>query len=113
MNRLAGKYGPIVVLAVPLVLSFSSGKDENGDIRGFFVERVRSEHELESKLQSIPDPAHAESNLRHLTSQPHRAGTEASHQVAEWLRDQYRSFGFDVRNCYVQRVDGGAARSEA
>jgi len=24
------------------------------------------------------------------------AGTEASHRVAEWLRDQYRSFGFDA-----------------
>jgi hypothetical protein len=53
MNRLAGKYGAIVVLAVPLVLSFSSGKDGNGDIHGFFAERVRSEHELESKLQSM------------------------------------------------------------
>ena len=24
------------------------------------------------------------------------AGTEASHRVAEWLRDQYRSYGFDA-----------------
>jgi N-acetylated-alpha-linked acidic dipeptidase len=96
MNRLARKYSAIVILAMPLLLPFASGKNGNGDIRGFFPERVKSEHELESKLQSIPDAAHAESNLRHLTSQPHSAGTEASHQVAEWLRDQYRSFGFEA-----------------
>jgi len=57
---------------------------------------VRAELELEQKFQGIPDAAHAESNLRHLTSEPHMAGTEASHKVAEWLRDQYRSFGFDA-----------------
>src|ERR1700730_9880362 len=96
MNRLARRYGAAVVLAIPLMLSFASDKATNGEIRGFFPERVTPERELESKLQAIPDAAHAESNLRHLTSQPHRAGTEASHQVAEGLRDQYRSFGFDA-----------------
>lgn len=96
MNRLARRYGAAVLLAIPLMLSFASDKAANGEISGFFPERVKPERELESKLQSIPDAAHAESNLRHLTNQPHRAGTEASHQVAEWLRDQYRSFGFDA-----------------
>jgi len=96
MTHLARRYGAIIVLAMPLVLSSAPGKDQNGDIRGFFPERAKSERALESKLQGIPDAARAESNLRHLTSQPHRAGTEASHQVAEWLRAQYRSFGFEA-----------------
>jgi N-acetylated-alpha-linked acidic dipeptidase len=47
-------------------------------------------------LRAIPDAAHAESNLRHITSEPHLAGTEGSHRLAEWLRDQYRSYGFDA-----------------
>jgi N-acetylated-alpha-linked acidic dipeptidase len=67
-----------------------------GGIRGFEPLRVAAEHELEQKLQGIPDPARAESNLRHLTSEPHMAGTESSHRVALWLRDQYREFGFDA-----------------
>src|ERR1700677_5247267 len=65
-------------------------------IRGFTKPRVEPERELEQKLRTIPDPARAESNLRHITSEPHMAGTEASHRVAEWLRDQYRSYGFDA-----------------
>jgi N-acetylated-alpha-linked acidic dipeptidase len=65
-------------------------------ITGFSPSRVAAERQLEQRLRGIPDPARAESNLRRLTSEPHMAGTEASHRVAEWLRDQYRSFGFDA-----------------
>ena len=63
---------------------------------GFRGARAETERQLEQKLQSIPDPTRAESNLRHLTREPHMAGTEASHRTAVWLRDQYRSFGFDT-----------------
>jgi N-acetylated-alpha-linked acidic dipeptidase len=65
-------------------------------IRGFAAPRVQPEQALERKFRSFPDAAHAERNLRHLTSEPHMAGTEGSHRVAEWLRDQYRSYGFDT-----------------
>jgi N-acetylated-alpha-linked acidic dipeptidase len=65
-------------------------------IRGFAAPRVETERALEQKLRAIPDAAHARNNLRHLTNEPHMAGTEGSHRVAEWLRDQYRSYGFDT-----------------
>ena len=66
------------------------------EIAGFSSSRAATEAQLEQKFLSIPDAARAESDLRHLTSAPHVAGTEASHRVAEWLRDQYRSYGFDA-----------------
>jgi N-acetylated-alpha-linked acidic dipeptidase len=84
---------------VAMILSLaaiSGGAQDTGGISGFAPARVAAERQLEEKLRAIPDAAHAESNLRHLTSEPHMAGTEASHRVAEWLRDQYRSFGFDA-----------------
>jgi N-acetylated-alpha-linked acidic dipeptidase len=68
-----------------------------GDLPGFLPAHTESERQLERKFRLIPDASHAEADLRHLTSQPHMAGTEASHRVAEWLRDQYRSFGFDTQ----------------
>jgi N-acetylated-alpha-linked acidic dipeptidase len=79
-----------------LVVTFSAGSQEVARIRGFRASRVQAELQLEQTLQGIPDATHAENNLRHLTSEPHMAGTEASHKVAEWLCDQYRSFGFDA-----------------
>jgi len=77
-------------------LAISGRQRTTTAIPGFFPTHSQAERELEERLRAIPDAAHAESNLRRLTSEPHRAGTEASHRVAEWLRDQYRSFGFDT-----------------
>jgi len=72
------------------------GAREMEGIAGFAATRVSGERQLEAKLKKIPDPVHAERNLRHLTSEPHMAGTEASRRVAEWLRNEYRSFGFEA-----------------
>jgi len=79
-----------------LSVAHSAGTRSNTGIRGFLPARVDAERALEQKLRSIPDAARAESDLRHLTSEPHMAGTEASHRVAEWLQEQYRSYGFDA-----------------
>jgi N-acetylated-alpha-linked acidic dipeptidase len=76
--------------------AISGGAQDTGGIPGFTPSRVAIERQLENKVRSIPDAAHAESNLRRITSEPHMAGTEANHRLAEWLRDQYRSFGFDA-----------------
>ncbi|MGH9745860.1 MAG: M28 family metallopeptidase [Candidatus Acidiferrales bacterium] len=96
MNRSLRGVGAAVVLLGFLGLSSATAQEENGGIRGFSPARVKSERELELKLRGFPDPARAESDLRRLTSQPHMAGTEASHKVAEWLRDQYRGYGFEA-----------------
>lgn len=66
-------------------------------IAGFSPARSAVEARLEQEFLAIPSAARAESNLRHLTASPHLAGTQASHRVAEWLRDQYQSFGFDAK----------------
>jgi len=56
-----------------------------------------AEAKLEADLQKIPSAKEAESHLRWITSNPHMAGTEGSHKVAEWLRAQYESYGFDAK----------------
>lgn len=87
----------MTVIAVVIASPTSGGRREDQAIRGFSPEHSATERALEQKLRDIPDPAHAESNLRQLTSEPHLAGTEASHRVALWLRDQYASYGFDAQ----------------
>ena len=66
-------------------------------MRGFLPSHTPTERKLEDRFQAIPDPTHIEADLRYLTSEPHLAGTEASHRVAEWLCDRYKSFGFDAQ----------------
>ncbi len=86
----------LAVLGCVLAVSFPLGAQDAHTLRGFAPNRVDAERQLEHKFRSIPDAAHAERNLRRITSEPHMAGTEASHRLAEWLRDQYRSYGFDA-----------------
>src|ERR1700733_4934728 len=87
-----------IVVGVFAFVHVVSGRaaQETTAIRGFLPSHAEDERQLEQKLQAIPEAAHAESDLRHLTSEPHMAGTEASHRVAEWLRDQFVSSGFDT-----------------
>jgi N-acetylated-alpha-linked acidic dipeptidase len=97
--RLSWRWLRGLLLSLYIILSplaLSSGAGESDSIRGFFPARAADERALEQKLRAIPDATHAEDNLRHITAEPHIAGTEASRRVAEWLRDQYRSFGFEA-----------------
>jgi N-acetylated-alpha-linked acidic dipeptidase len=98
MNHWLRWFGVVTIVTGSVLLSATATGGVAGDsgIRGFFPSHVEAERNLEQKLQAIPDAQRAEANLRHLTSEPHMASTEASHRVAEWLRDQYRSFGFDA-----------------
>jgi N-acetylated-alpha-linked acidic dipeptidase len=86
----------ILLLALTTTRAQDSAAPAPAAITGFAPSRVAGERQLEQKLRAIPDAAHAEANLRRLTSEPHLAGTDASRRVAEWLRDQYRSYGFDA-----------------
>ena len=100
MNRSVRHFGATAVLLLAAFLfgvAISGGAQNVAGLRGFRGSRADDERALEQRLQSIPDPARAEADLRYLTREPHMAGTEASHRVAEWLRDQYRSFGFDAQ----------------
>ncbi|MGC2420794.1 MAG: M28 family metallopeptidase [Candidatus Acidiferrales bacterium] len=86
----------IILAALLLPAYLTSQEKPLAPILGFSPAHTDAERQLETRLRAIPDAAHAEANLRHLTAEPHMAGTEASRRVAEWLRDQYRSFGFDA-----------------
>ena len=88
----------IVASVTALFFGVAAGRErqESSRLNGFSPARAEGERQLEQRFRAIPDSAHAESDLRRLTSEPHMAGTEASRRIAEWLRDQYRSFGFNA-----------------
>ncbi len=73
-----------------------NGPPATTGLRGFAQGRVAAQQELEKKLQLVPAPASAEKHLRALTAEPHMAGTEGSRRVAEYIRDQMRSYGLEA-----------------
>lgn len=98
MNRRASLIGLALALSGSIWVFAAGRTDQPGAeaITGFAPNHAEAERALEQNFRSVPDQAHSEAILRHLTSEPHMAGTEASHRVALWLRDQYRSLGFDA-----------------
>jgi N-acetylated-alpha-linked acidic dipeptidase len=92
-RRFLGAFSLALLFLVAVV---RGGAQDSEAMAGFAPSHVSEERSLEARLKKIPDPVHAESSLRHLTAEPHLAGTEASRRVAEWLRDEYRSFGFEA-----------------
>jgi N-acetylated-alpha-linked acidic dipeptidase len=71
-------------------------------IRGFTAEGARIEREWEAKLKALPDPARMREQMRLLSARPHHVGSAYDRQNAEWLRDQFRSYGWQAE---IERFD--------
>ena len=65
-------------------------------LRGFSPESSRIEREWEAKFRAIPDPARLRGTMQRLSARPHHVGSPYDKANAEWLRDQFRSFGWQA-----------------
>jgi N-acetylated-alpha-linked acidic dipeptidase len=50
----------------------------------------------ELEFRSIPEPARLREYVRHLSAEPHPVGSPAGKAAAEWMRDQFRSWGLEA-----------------
>lgn len=51
--------------------------------------------DVEKILVSAPNPDSYGKHLLHLTEEPHMAGTPRNRELAEYIRDRFREYGFD------------------
>jgi N-acetylated-alpha-linked acidic dipeptidase len=65
-------------------------------LRGFSPESSRIERDWEAKFRAIPDTARLRSMMQRLSARPHHVGSPYNKANAEWLRDQFRSFGWQA-----------------
>ena len=64
--------------------------------RGFTAESGKVERDWESKFAVLPDPARMRASMQRLSARPHHVGSPYGKANAEWLRDQFRSYGWDA-----------------
>jgi N-acetylated-alpha-linked acidic dipeptidase len=69
---------------------------EHETIRGFTAESSKSQLEWEAKFKAIPDPARMRDAMKLLSARPHHVGSPYDKQNAEWLRDQFKSYGWQA-----------------
>ena len=65
-------------------------------LRGFFPQSVQAERDLEAKFRAIPDPARMRESMRRLSARPHHVGSAYDKDNAEWILDQFKSYGWDA-----------------
>lgn len=80
---------PLTVLPSPAA--------QDGALRGFTAAGAASQREWEERFRAIPDPARLRAAMERLSARPHHVGSPYGKANAEWLRDQFASWGWDAR----------------
>ena len=65
-------------------------------LKGFTPESARTELAWEAKMKVIPDPARMREAMKLLAARPHHVGSAYGKQNAEWIRDQFKSYGWQA-----------------
>ncbi|MDO8501160.1 MAG: transferrin receptor-like dimerization domain-containing protein [Gemmatimonadaceae bacterium] len=65
-------------------------------LRGFTPESSKTQLEWEAKFKAIPQPTRMREAMRLLSARPHHVGSAYGKQNAEWIRDQFRSYGWQA-----------------
>ena len=66
-------------------------------MRGFTAENAVTQQHYETDFKGLVSAERCKHRLRHLTEEPHLAGTENSRKVAEYLRTEFESYGLRVQ----------------
>src|SRR5512141_2169325 len=83
----------LVAVSTLAMTPFSADTDT---IRGFTVDSSRIERDWEAKFKAMPEPSRMRENMKLLSARPHHVGSAYDKQNAEWIRDQFRSYGWQA-----------------
>jgi N-acetylated-alpha-linked acidic dipeptidase len=89
----------LLAIAALSILPFST---EPAPLRGFTAESARAEREWEGRFKAIPEPARMRDAMQRLSARPHHVGSPYDKANAEWLQQQFTSYGWDAR---IERFD--------
>ncbi|MBS0394776.1 MAG: M28 family peptidase, partial [Proteobacteria bacterium] len=78
---------------------------------GFAAPRAAAERELERRFAAVPTPEAARAVLRHLTAEPHPAGSARNHELAEYVADAWRRQGLEHVEIHRYEVLNSLPRS--
>src|SRR5687767_8658580 len=91
-----------LALASLALLALAAAPFEEQPLRGYSAAASKTQREWETKFRAIPDPARLREAMRRLSARPHHLGSAYGKDNAEWLRDQFASYGWDAK---LERFD--------
>jgi len=84
-----------VVAVLACMLSVTSSAQDS--IIGFKKSNVESQNKLEEAFDAQLSPNNLDEWMQLLSARPHYVGTEYGRQNAEWMVEQFKSWGFDAK----------------
>jgi N-acetylated-alpha-linked acidic dipeptidase len=84
-----------------------------GAIAGYTAASTARQREVESALVALPSPDEARRFHRHLTAEPHPAGSERNNELAFWIAEQWTKQGLEQVTLHRYDVLNTAPRAVA
>src|SRR5213083_2812121 len=70
--------------------------NEPATLAGYSAEASRAERDWEAKFRSIPKPENLREYMKRLSARPHHVGSAYDKDNAEWILEQFKSYGWDA-----------------
>ena len=86
----------LIFCFVSLLTVFTFSSRDGFSMRGFTAENAVTQQRYEVDFKELVSAERCKHRLRHLTEEPHLAGTENSRKVSEYLRTEFESYGLRV-----------------
>ena len=87
---------PLALLVAGLIPAACLAADPDATLRGYTADETRTEHQWEEKFRALPSPDNMRAYMQHLAAYPHHIGSPYDKELAGWILDQFRSWGFDA-----------------
>lgn len=105
MNRYALKTTSALVVScllalnilAPAALAQSNGEGKPRTLRGYSEAATKTQRQWEEKMRAIPKPDNLRENMKRLSAEPHHIGSAYGKQNAEYIREQFASWGFNAQ----------------
>ena len=91
------RVAPLALAAVLVVIPTGQPRAAEGPITGFSGDRTEAQRELETRFDAELDPEDLRSWMRHLSSRPHHVGSPFGREVAEFIAERFREWGYDTQ----------------
>ncbi|HEU4995051.1 MAG TPA: transferrin receptor-like dimerization domain-containing protein [Gemmatimonadaceae bacterium] len=76
--------------------------NDSAGLRGYSDASARVEREWEAKFKATPEPQRMRNAMQRLAARPHHVGSAHGKANAEWLVEQFKSYGWDAQ---IERFD--------
>ncbi len=80
----------------PAIEGQSNEKSNDRSLRGYSDSSAKAQAEWEKQMRAIPEPQLLREYMKHLSAEPHHVGSDYDRQNAEWILNNFRSWGLDA-----------------